>query len=214
MTTMTSAEQLILEMINRARMDPDGEAARLAQTHPGFTLNEGLAAGTISSTPKQVLAGNNTLAGVADNHNAAMLSSHVLDNNSLNPHTQAGDGSEVTRIANAGYQETYPAFQTYHDENIAWQGTSGAIDLASMTQQVAALMGRSSSWPLPTMCAPSRPSSSAARTVCVATLADDLRDAAACRSADRAAMPVATSTASATIAARPQSMYSGADGSR
>jgi hypothetical protein len=136
MTTMTSAEQLILEMINRARMDPDGEAARLAQTHPGFTLNEGLAAGTISSTPKQVLAGNNTLAGVADNHNAAMLSSHVLDNNSLNPHTQAGDGSEVTRIANAGYQETYPAFQTYHDENIAWQGTSGAIDLASMTQQV------------------------------------------------------------------------------
>ena len=66
MTTMTSAEQLILEMINRARMDPDGEAARLAQTHPGFTLNEGLAAGTISSTPKQVLAGNNTLAGVAD----------------------------------------------------------------------------------------------------------------------------------------------------
>ncbi|MFZ2140155.1 MAG: Calx-beta domain-containing protein, partial [Xanthobacteraceae bacterium] len=136
MTTMTSAEQLILEMINRARMDPDGEAARLAQTHPGFTLNEGLAAGTISSTPKQVLAGNNTLAGVADNHNAAMLSSHVLDNNSQNPHTQAGDGSEVTRIANAGYQETYPAFQTYHDENIAWQGTSGAIDLASMTQQV------------------------------------------------------------------------------
>jgi Calx-beta domain len=136
MTTMTSAEQLILEMINRARMDPDGEAARLAQTHPGFTLNEGLAAGTISSTPKQVLAGNNTLAGVADNHNAAMLSSHVLDNNNLNPHTQAGDGADGTRIANAGYQETYPAFQTYHDENIAWQGTSGAIDLAGMTQQV------------------------------------------------------------------------------
>ena len=104
MTTMTSAEQLILEMINRARMDPDGEAARLAQTHPGFTLNEGLAAGTISSTPKQVLAGNNTLAGVADNHNAAMLSSHVLDNNSLNPHTQAGDLSRVSDLSRREYR--------------------------------------------------------------------------------------------------------------
>ena len=46
---------------------------------------------------------------------------------------------------------------------------------ASRTQQVAALRGRSSSWPLPTMCAASRPSSSAASTACAATLADDLR---------------------------------------
>jgi serralysin len=138
MTTLSSGEQLILEMINRARMDPTGEAARIAQTHPGFTLNEGLPAGTISSTPVQVLAGNNVLALVADDHDTAMLNSHVLDyaNRNLNPHTQAGDGSEVTRIANHGYVETYPAGQTYHDENVAWQGTSGAIDLATMTQQV------------------------------------------------------------------------------
>src|SRR5262245_11621240 len=138
MTTMTSTEQLILEMINRARMDPDGEVARINQLHPGsgFTLNEGLPAGTISSTPKQVLAGNNILDAVADDHNAAMLSSHVLDNPALDPHKQAGDGDEVTRIKNHGYTETYPAGQTYHLENIGWQGTTGAIDLAGMTQKV------------------------------------------------------------------------------
>ena len=141
MTTMTSAEQLVLELMNRARMDPDGEAARMAQSDPGFTLNEGLPAGTISSAPKQVLAGNNILATVADNHDVAMLNSHVLDyNNSqvlkLNPHTQAGDGPDGTRIAQAGYIEAYPANQIYHDENVAWQGVGGTIDLASQTQQV------------------------------------------------------------------------------
>ena len=86
---------------------------------------------------------------------------------------------------------------------------------ASRTQQVTLLMGRSSSWPLPTMWAPSRPSSSAASTVCVATLAEACRGAGGMPQRPTAtAMPVATSTASATSAARPQSMYSGADGNR
>ena len=134
MTTMTSAEQLILEMINRARMDPDGEAARLAALkkpdgsllYPGFTLNEGLAAGTISSAPKQVLAGNSLLTNAATGHASAMLSSHVLDyQNSMvlhkNPHTDAGDFDPETRIKNAGYIQTFSAGQFYHDENVAWQ---------------------------------------------------------------------------------------------
>src|SRR3954451_25485761 len=108
MTTMTSEEQLILEMMNRARMDPDGEVARMRVlfNDPTFTLNEGPPAGgeTISSTPKQVLAGNNKLALVADDHNTAMKNSGVLNfnNRNLNPHTQAGDGDEQTRIANHG----------------------------------------------------------------------------------------------------------------
>ncbi len=122
MTTLTSAEQLMLEMINRARMDPDAEAARIAQTHPGFTLNEALPAGTISSAPKQVLAGSNNLTAVAESHDAAMLNSHVLDyNNSqilkLSPHDNAGDGLASTRLANAGF----PTFR----ENVAWQGIGG-----------------------------------------------------------------------------------------
>ena len=53
MADATAREQLILEMINRARMDPEGEAARY-----GISLNQGLTAGTISSAPKQVLAFN------------------------------------------------------------------------------------------------------------------------------------------------------------
>src|ERR1700741_4867830 len=98
MTTMAAQEQLLLEMINRARLDPNGEAARL-----GITLNEGLAAGTISADAKQPLAGNNQLARAAEGHSNAMQASHVLDDapgpNWRNPHTQAGDGTPGERIA-------------------------------------------------------------------------------------------------------------------
>ena len=53
MAEMTAQEQLILELINRARMNPLGEAQRF-----GIDLNAGLAAGTISAAAKQVLAAN------------------------------------------------------------------------------------------------------------------------------------------------------------
>ena len=46
----------MLELINRARMYPAAEAARL-----GIALNQGLAPGTISTAPKQVLAMNDLL---------------------------------------------------------------------------------------------------------------------------------------------------------
>jgi serralysin len=61
-------EQYLLELINRARMDPVGEAAR-----QGVSLNQGLAAGTISSAPKQVLAMNDLLQVAADNHTKWMI---------------------------------------------------------------------------------------------------------------------------------------------
>ena len=47
MAANTPQEQLMLELINRARMDPAGEAAR-----QGISLNQGLAAGTISTAPE------------------------------------------------------------------------------------------------------------------------------------------------------------------
>ena len=54
MSDMTPQEQLMLELINRARMDPNGEAKRF-----GIKLNEGVdGKDTISAKPKQVLAGN------------------------------------------------------------------------------------------------------------------------------------------------------------
>lgn len=84
----------------------------------------------------------------------------------------------------------------------------------SSRQHVTLLIGRSSNWPLPTTCAPRSPSSNAASTACVATPEDEVPAAAPRRSFDLAEMPVATSTPSAISAARPHSMYSGADGRR
>src|SRR5262245_55336620 len=49
----TPAEQLMLEVINRARANPTAEAARYS-----IDLNEGLAPGTISAAPKRPLAFN------------------------------------------------------------------------------------------------------------------------------------------------------------
>ena len=78
MTTFTSAEQLLLELTNRARMDPQGEVTRVAQdlNVPFTDLNQFIAANEsgypITPTPKQVLAGNNILEGVAAAHSNAM----------------------------------------------------------------------------------------------------------------------------------------------
>ena len=60
MANLTAREQLMLELINRARMDPAGEAKRY-----GISLNEGPPSTTISSAAKQVLAGNDQLAKAA-----------------------------------------------------------------------------------------------------------------------------------------------------
>ena len=62
MASMTAREQLMLELINRARMDPKGEAVRLEVT---------LSAG--QGTPVQVLAGNDALRAAAFNHSGWML---------------------------------------------------------------------------------------------------------------------------------------------
>ena len=57
MATPTDQEQLFLELINRARLDPAGEAVRY-----GIDLNKGLAAGTITTDQKQALTFNEYLA--------------------------------------------------------------------------------------------------------------------------------------------------------
>lgn len=64
MTEVTAREQMILELMNRARLDPAGEAARF-----GMSLNKDLAAGTITTAPKQVLALNPFLNAAAGKHN-------------------------------------------------------------------------------------------------------------------------------------------------
>lgn len=114
---MTAQETLILEMINRARLDPDGEAARL-----GISLNEGLAPGTISSASKQPLAPSAKLVSSARGHSAFMLSVDKF------AHEGIGDGTPASRMTNAGYVFSG---SWARGENIAFNGTTAAVDETS-----------------------------------------------------------------------------------
>jgi uncharacterized protein YkwD len=124
MANMTPQEQFMLELINRARMDPNSEAARL-----GIALNEGLASGTISGASKQVLAGNDSLAAAADNHSKWMLT-----NNTFSHPENGGTGFTGTnpndRMTNAGYVFGGPSF--FWGENISRQ--PGPASMSSQTQ--------------------------------------------------------------------------------
>ncbi|MEX5728455.1 Ca2+-binding RTX toxin-like protein [Rhodovulum iodosum] len=115
---ITANEQYLIELINRARLDPLGEAARYGLSD----LNDGLAAGTLNATPKQVLAPNTFIEAAAQAHSAWMLSADTFS------HTGAAGSSSTDRIRDAGYTLTSP-WST--GENIAWQGTTGTIDLGA-----------------------------------------------------------------------------------
>lgn len=106
-------EQLILEMINRARLDPAGEAARL-----GIALNEGLRAGTISATAKQPLAMNDQLVTSARGH-----SQHMINVDKF-AHDGIGDGTIGSRMEAAGYGFTGAWTR---GENIGFNGTTAAV---------------------------------------------------------------------------------------
>lgn len=82
---ISAAEQYMLEVLNRARLDPVAEAAR-----QGTSLNAGLPNGQfgpISGAPQQVLAVVDSLDRSATSHSQWMAStgrfSHVGENNSL-----------------------------------------------------------------------------------------------------------------------------------
>jgi serralysin len=111
MSAHDSREQYFLELVNRARMNPLAEAQRF-----GINLNDGLASGTISSAPKQVLAGNSLLNNAATGH-----SLHMLDVDRFE-HSGIGDGTLGSRIADAGYVYNFAG------ENIAWNGSTGGFD--------------------------------------------------------------------------------------
>ncbi len=121
MATPTAQDQLFLELVNRARLDPVGEAARF-----GIDLNQGLTAGTISGAQKQVLTFNLLLNDAAYAHSASML------NNDFFSHTGLGGSTPGQRMANAGYAFTG---SWSWGENIAWVGTTGVLNVnASILQ--------------------------------------------------------------------------------
>src|SRR5512146_3156523 len=88
----TANEQLMVELINRARANPAAEASRL-----GIDLNEGLTAGTISTSPKQPLAINPYLTDGARKHSQWMLATDTFS------HTGANGTDPGDRMTNAGY---------------------------------------------------------------------------------------------------------------
>lgn len=115
MSAITAAEQLMLELTNRARLDPLGEAAMF-----GINLNDGLAEGTISSAPKQVLTHNQFLEHAALDHSTWMLDADVF------AHTGEGGSTATARVQSAGYALSG---SWSVGENISWTGTTGALDL-------------------------------------------------------------------------------------
>jgi serralysin len=114
MSVFDAREQLFLELVNRARMNPAGEAARF-----GINLNAGLAAGTLNTAPKQVLAPNTFLEASAAAHSLDML------NHDYFSHTGRNGSSAGARMASAGYG---PAGSFGWGENIAWVGTTGTLN--------------------------------------------------------------------------------------
>jgi Ca2+-binding RTX toxin-like protein len=109
MAEPTADEQLFLELINRARLDPAAEA-----------LRTGVSLGTITAAPKQPLAFNLNLNDAADSHSSHMLAVDIFS------HDAAGDGSPGQRMVSAGYTGAYT-----WGENIAWNGTSGTLNVTS-----------------------------------------------------------------------------------
>jgi hypothetical protein len=107
----TALEQMILELVNRARLDPAAEAARY-----GIALNEGVPApDTISTASKQPLAMNETLLGTARTHSQDMIDRDYF------AHDTPEGVTPFQRMTNAGYNFTTAG------ENIALTTSSNPI---------------------------------------------------------------------------------------
>lgn len=99
---LTAEEQLIVELVNRARLDPDAEVVR---------LNEGLASG-INAGPKEALAVLHELSDAARAHSADM------DDRNFFAHQNPDGQSPGARAVEAGHDTTNVG------ENIAVIGSS------------------------------------------------------------------------------------------
>ncbi|MDO9525868.1 MAG: CAP domain-containing protein [Gemmobacter sp.] len=119
--TISAAEQLLMELINRARLDPLLEARR-----QGIDLNYNLAPGTLNADARQVLAPSAALALAAESHSQWMLNADVFS------HTGQNGSSATQRIQAGGYQLS-GSWAT--GENISWTGSTGAINLNSAIVQ-------------------------------------------------------------------------------
>ncbi len=99
---LTAEEQLIVELVNRARLDPLGELGR---------QDEGFAAG-VSTAPKEALAVVQSLSDASDAH------SQDMDNRDFFSHTNLDGESPSDRAIEAGHGSRFVG------ENIGWVGST------------------------------------------------------------------------------------------
>ena len=119
--TLNSEEQYLLELINRARLDPAAEAERYS-----LGLNEGLASGAIGTEPLQALAPNDSLDAAAKAHSAWMLYENAFS------HTGQAGSNAGARIEEYGYKlEGSWGWR----ENLAWIGSTGTVNMAAAIEQ-------------------------------------------------------------------------------
>jgi Ca2+-binding RTX toxin-like protein len=117
MANLTAREQLMLELTNRARMDPKGEAARL-----GVTLGAG------QDKPVQVLAGNDALKASAYNHSGWMLLNDLFTGTEAKGSKSFIAASAFDRMKAYGYSVD-GAYKW--GENISWKGHTTSLDFTA-----------------------------------------------------------------------------------
>jgi serralysin len=118
-TQPTARDQYMLELINRARLNPQAEANQLLRGD----LNEGITAGTIPAEGKQPLAFNPYLFQSARDHCQWMIDKNIFSHRGL-------DDSRVgKRSTSAGY-----AWQSV-GENLGLRSTNGRLDLIDDVRQ-------------------------------------------------------------------------------
>jgi Ca2+-binding RTX toxin-like protein len=121
MADFTAREQLMLELINRARMNPGAEADRY-----GISLNEGVSSDdAITSSPKEVLAGNDQLGFAAAKHSQWMLLNDDLDHVETKGTAGFYGKTFTDRITKAAYSYLTGG------ENIAYIASSGSLNLTN-----------------------------------------------------------------------------------
>ena len=118
--SMSGFDQLVLELINRARANPLAEVSRNPQVS---NLNQGITGGLISTSAKQPLVPVQSLATAATLHSQDMLNFNYFS------HTGRNGSTPTSRAQAQGYPRGV-------GENIAWSGSTATIDNIAITRQL------------------------------------------------------------------------------
>lgn len=144
-----SLEQFMLEMVNNARANPAGEAARL-----GIKLNNKLTPGRITPEPKPPLAFHPVLLQSARSHGDWMLLkqrfSHTGANGSTPTHRAAEIGFPFGVAENIARQATSDGpnlrLMTRNNHNALFRSPSHRVNLLEPSYTIAGLGLRRGSW--------------------------------------------------------------------